>query len=316
MLGTFLPAMPEFTNIPLWQIFQRYLNPTINEIYTCLRLNPEGFVMPTIVLRQIPFTTDAFNPDAKSPGSSSAAGDIVFTKFSNLPRWVVPATMIRTVDIGRSDATRFNFVHIYGQSALLGSDGNQAIARQIVQNPPIRDDLDIMRSGLRSYMTTVECWVNDQIGQVPTKWMKLVADWTIGSHLTLNGTITCLGIQAPICEGDNLEFDGVIYHIESVAHNAGIGDGGKTWTTTLTLTNGMRASNGGVGFTDNEAGAVSGQFPIYPGFESTDNTAYDPGLTLEQRATTGGPTIRDDVSQFADPVDTPSQLNPGDKVDK
>lgn len=42
MLGTFLPQMPEFTNQPLWHVFQQYLNPTINEIYTGLKVNQVG----------------------------------------------------------------------------------------------------------------------------------------------------------------------------------------------------------------------------------------------------------------------------------
>jgi hypothetical protein len=318
MLGTFLPFFPELTNQPLWSILNRYLNPTVNEMYTCLRVNPDGNVMPTVVMRQIPFTTEAFTPDATNPGSTATAGAINYTKFLELPRWVIPATMIHSVDIGRSDATRFNFVHVYGQSAYTAN--NNPIPFQIVQNPPIRDDLDIMRSGLRSYMTTVECFVSDQIGQVPTTWMKLIADWTIGSHLTLNGTISSVGIQAPICEGDNLEFDGVVYHLEGVSHSAGIGmNGGKSWTTSLQLTNGMRAQDGDVGFTD-EQGAASGQFPIYPGFDRTDNIFYDPGLSLDQRLTTGGETVRDTASGFDEQdnliarSEAPSPLNPANET--
>lgn len=281
MLGTFLPAMPEFTNIPLWHLFQRYLNPTINEILTGLRPEPkEGRLFPTIVMRQIPFTTEAFNPGE----------DLKVTKFLNLPRWKVPALMINSFDIGRSDATRINFVHIYGQSALLAA-GNNPIPNQIVENPPVRDDLDISKVGLRPYQTTIECWVNDQIGQVPSKFIKLASDWLVGSHLTLNGTVNCLGIQSPIVEGDNLELDSVVYHIESCSHQAGMSGDGKYWTTTLTLTNGMRADTKG------------GKFPIYPGFKADDNTSLHPGLTMEHRKTTGGP------SEFIQPT----ALNPENK---
>jgi hypothetical protein len=302
LLGTFLPYMPDMANKPLWQVLQQYLNPVVNEMYTCLRVNPEGRVVPTIVLRQIPFTTDAF----KQTGSlgPSEAGPLVsqddsrnvpVTRFLDLPRWGVPPAIIKAWDVGRSDATRINFVHVYGTSSY--QQNAISIQEQIVNNPPVMDHLDIMRSGMRPYMATVEAWVNDTVGKAPRAWMNLIADWTIGSQYTLNGSITCYGIQAPICKGDNLEFDGVIYHIEAVNHVAQIdpGSGKRMWRTTLQLVNGMRKEAPG------EDRGDTGSFPIYPGFESTDNTGFDPGLSLEQRLTTGG------VGYRTRPEDAPSQ---------
>ncbi|MBA3353719.1 MAG: hypothetical protein H0U23_15085 [Blastocatellia bacterium] len=295
MLGTFLPFFMELTNIPLWSLLSRYLNPTINELFTALRVNPEGNIMPTIVMRQIPFTSECFDPDVKDEsdnGQEKAFGpqlptpstaSMPFTRHvSGMPRWGIPAVMIKSVDLGRSDATRFNFIHVYGQSSKTAN--NNSVPNQMVLNPPVRDDLDIIRSGLRPYMTTVECWVSDTVGKVPTAWMKLIADSLIGSHLTLNGTITCLGIQSPICEGDNLLFDGVVYHIEGVSHQVGIDMmGHKAWSTSIQLTNGMRAN----GATDDERMSAT-KSPIYPGLRLDDNTQYDPGLSLEHRATSGG----------------------------
>ena len=43
-----------------WSILNQYTNAPLNEMYTCFRISPTGFVMPTVVLRQIPFTTDYF----------------------------------------------------------------------------------------------------------------------------------------------------------------------------------------------------------------------------------------------------------------
>lgn len=317
MLGTFLPFMPEFTNKPLWSVMQQYLNPTINEMYTALRVNPDGQIMPTIVLRQIPFTTEAFPQTGsfaaseEGPLQSNETRSIACTRFMSLPRWEIPPLLVRHVDVGRSNATRTNFVHIYGSSAYQAN--NAPIQYQIVNNPPIRDDLDIMRSGLRPYMATVECFVNDQVGLVAGSWMRLVADWTIGSHLTLNGTLTTVGIQSPICEGDNILLDDVVYHIESVSHAGSINPatGKKQWRTTMSLTNGMRW--GGLGV-DDENQAASGLWPIYPGFRAEDNQGFDPGLTLEQgRHTTGGESQR--TPHYDSDVDTraeeaPSQLDP------
>lgn len=331
LMGTFLPMMPDFANRPLWSIFQQYLNQTINEIYTCLRANPEGNVVPTIVLRQIPFTTDAFVlPTEPSPQPQQIFGAFVppsptpdgnkmgafnVTKFLDLPRWEIPQTMIKHVSIGRSNATRTNFVHVYGQSAYLGEQ-NVPIQAQMIENPPVRDDLDIMRSGMRPYMTTVECWVSDQHNKIPGRWMRMIADWAMGSQYTLSGSIEVYGIQAPICEGDNVVFDGCVYHIMSVSHAASInpGTGMKTWSTTLTVTNGLRdlPNNTTVGSTDSDVSI--GLQPIYPGFDKNDNKGFDPGLTLEQQMTTGGDAQRD--PEWDDPAnqstreDGVSQLNP------
>lgn len=288
MLGTWLPYMPSFANIPLWQVFHQYLNPTINELYTVLRVNPQGNVVPTIMMRQIPFTTEAFTggsvPGVKVPGgiipaATNPQDDIPFTRFLDVPRWIIPPVCIDSVHLERSDDTRTNFVHIYGSSSLL-TKGNVSVQQQIINNHPIRDDLDIQRSGMHPYMTTVECFVDSQIGTAPSTWMALVADWMIGSQLTLTGTINSIGIQSPICEGDNLEFDGVVYHIESVSHHASIQSGYKSWSTNLTLTNGMRAVDLG--------GDQSATVPIYPGLKSTDNLQYDPGTVLEHVRTTDG----------------------------
>jgi len=284
MLGAFLPQMPEFTNKPLWSILQQYLNPTVNELYTAMKVNEFGQIVPQIILRQIPFTTEAFSGDPLS-------SQIHFTKFLDVPRWKIPDVIVTDVNVGRSDATRCNFVHVYGQDSYVAK--GVTITDQLVTNPPVRDDLDIYRSGLRPYMTTVACAVRNQVGNVPSKWIHLIADWMIGSHLTLNGTITCLGIHSPIAEGDNLEWDGVVYHIESVTHNCSISpEGAKNFTTTMSLTNGMRAdgtvdklnnNNQTPGGTNSgTSGSAAAQaHPIYPGLEPTDNTKYDPGISID-----------------------------------
>jgi hypothetical protein len=301
MLGTFQIQPPEMMNRPLWSLLQQYVNPTINEMYSCLRVNPEGLVVPTIVFRQIPFTTDIFNSEFKN---SAAGADekqerpIDVTRFLDMPRWLAPATIVDSYDIGRSGATRTNFVHVYGASSV-ATHGNAPIQYQMLASPPIRDDIDIMRNGVRSYMTTVDCWVSDQTGEVPGKWMSLIADWTIGSQFTLNGTVTIYGVQSPIAEGDNFEFDGVVYHIESIHHVAGIdaiGSGGKYFMTTLQLTNGMRSDVGENDTVSDVGTNAANNYPIYPGFDKMDNTQLDPGFVLDGRRTTGGDSDKDGLA--------------------
>lgn len=292
MLGAFIPIMPQLTNRPLWSVLTQYLNPTVNEMFTCLRVNNDGNVLPTLMLRQIPFTTDAFvqknssrtlGPNQFGPSTGDEGRQVNVTPFLSLPRWVMHPALLSMVDIGRSDATRCNFVHVYGQNNYCTN--NISVTEQLVNNPPIRDDLDIQRSGLRAYMTTVAVDAVDTAGRAPREWMEFVADMMIGSQYTLNGTMQCRGIAAPICEGDNLEFDGIVYHIESFTHSVSIdGDGGRNFVTSIQLSNGMRAQpNSGQQLTDEGGNNGSGPAgtPQYPGFEQIDNTQYDPGISQD-----------------------------------
>lgn len=267
MLGALLPYMFETTNTPLWNILEQFLNPTVNEMFTCMRSNKDGNVVPTLVIRQIPFTTANFTNTS-----------IDTTEFLELPRWKMDPAILTSLNIGRTDATRVNFVHIYGQN---GYEKGFSISQQLSKNEPIRDDADIYRSGLRMYQTTVNCDAVNQAGKAPRVWMELVADRLMGSQLTLNGTMVCIGIGDPICEGDNLEFDGVVYHIESVDHSGRIdgASGRRQFTTSLTLSNGLRAE------TDvqepNSASSDPNTYSnedlaLYPGISLDDNRRYDP----------------------------------------
>lgn len=227
LLGRNSPVPPALINQSLWSICQQYLNPSCNEMFTTLRANPNGDVVPTVIVRQMPFTTDA--------GSSNS---IPVTHFKELPRWTVPAVLVKQSDVGRSDALRFNFLHVYGTTDTVDA---RNITQQMVDAPPKFDAMDIARSGLRPLMMTVPCWVDEtREDQGPQKWMTVLQDFIFGQHMTLTGTITTVGIQSPICVGDNLEWDKVLYHIENIGHACSISaDGHKSFTTTLGLTHGM-----------------------------------------------------------------------------
>lgn len=310
LLGTFIPVMPPFTNKPLWSVFQQFLNPAVNEMYTALRPNRAGRIMPTMVVRQIPFTTDAFdfamaNQPPKPPYRDTR---VEVTRFLELPRWKLPSVIVQDVDVGRSDATRFNFVQVYGQD--VNQAENVTFPQQTAVNPPVRDDLDIQRSGLRSYVTTIACAIRDTVGKTPSTWIALVADRLIGSQYTLNGSISTYGIQAPIAEGDNVEWEDTVYHIESLTHHCAVdGNGAKTWTTTITITNGMRSD----GVSDTEAvggggssgsGGSSNDLPIYPGFRPEDNRVYDPGVSVDDKYERQAPSASQ--GDLADPNATPT----------
>lgn len=251
--GSHLPLEPSFVNRPLYSVLQTYLNPAINEMYTTLKLNKSGNIVPTLVVRQIPFSTEAM---AKKESTS-----FPLTRFLSLPRWVISPTMVSSMSVGRSNSTRFNMVHVYGEANMMSD--SMSITRQMVLNPPIFDLADIARSGMRPLMYNVNCTLKDQAKQAESRpWLEAISDWTLGSHLTLNGQITTTGIQSAISEGDNIEFEGVVYHIESIKHRCAIsGDGRKTFNTTLSLSNGMPENQEDVS-----------TYPRYPGFKAQSQT--------------------------------------------
>jgi hypothetical protein len=283
--GTFVPVNPSFVNRPLWQLLQQFLNPVINEMYMALRTNERGEVVPTMVVRQIPFSTNSANEHP----------ELRLTRFLNVPRWVVHPTMCTRVRVGRSDATRCNMMHVYGEA--LNFANNSAMPNQLVRNPPLFDELDIQRSGMRAQMKTVNCSFVDQLRPDGARvWMEAVSDWSFGSQYTLSGIVEAFLIQSPIPEGDNIELEGIAYHIETIMHRGWIGpDGKKDARTTLQVSNGMPV---------NQDDATD-DFPRYPGFTNVDvgadatvstatlgdpdvATSLEPGITRDSTFLPGG----------------------------
>jgi hypothetical protein len=261
LLGSFLPSAPQFDGQrTVWSVLEQYLNPAVNEMYTCLRAGPTGAVMPTLVVRQLPFTSGVLDetyrprkiPPADLPKSAKAKKPktpplpnpidaprkLALTRFVEVPRWVVHPLLFKGGELGRSDSLRFNFIHVYGETGL--ADQNRA--GYITRDPPIADDMDICRSGFRPYMSTVHCSPHDATSRRAGDWMYILSDILMGQHLTLTGTMQLVGIQSPICIGDNIEFDNHILHIEGLTHSYNVNSqtGIKTFRTNLALSHGLK----------------------------------------------------------------------------
>ena len=323
MLGTFLPSPPQFNGQrTVWAIMQQYLNPTVNEMYCTLRAGPTGDVMPTLVVRQLPFSSgildETYRPKAPKVANRSVKKDkgvqdfsdfevdltenlvtqprtLALTRLTELPRWQLHPLLIKSVDLGRSDALRFNFVHIYGETGLAAQDRTA----YIVRDPPIADDMDIIRSGLRPYMATVNCSPQDATMRKAGDWMYIVSDIVMGQHLTLTGTVELVGIQSPICPGDNVELDGHILHIETVSHSFNAsGTGAFTFSTSLALSHGVKAEQ-----------AAGGDFSLYSGTSVDDLMA---GHGTESRDYTVNPERPDSppVAGTETPVATTTKVEP------
>lgn len=232
-----------WNNVKVWAILGKYANLLINEMYTTYRVNPNGRIMPSLVIRQKPFTSEHFQKkrDLKTKFEPPNSTQNV-TRFMELPRWYLNPSMVYNMNLGKDEAARINFVQIYTRAVSFNDAKNRA-AQAGTGNYQFDPD-DIKRHGLKPYLATADFDYPENINKSKTKgkeWANLVADWVIGGHLKESGTISCVGIQDPISVGDNIQFNGIIYHIEGVTHTININpqSGKKIFRTNLTVTFGM-----------------------------------------------------------------------------
>lgn len=240
-----------WSNIPAWSILQKYLNDSINEMYTTFRVNEKNQVVPTVVMRQKPFNTDifgTFNKTFDNPKLEGVKKNIQHTKFSNLPSWTVGAEMVYNLSVKRSESYRFNFIQLQGRTRTVNPDRGWEQTEQLAS--PNYDYIkeDVQRSGLKPYFAKTEFDYppGSGGGSETPNWVQLISDWVVGSHLKLQGTVTMYGVQDPICVGDNFIFNNIRYHIESVNHSMMIdpASGKKTWRTVLSLSEGVTVEQG------------------------------------------------------------------------
>jgi hypothetical protein len=301
---------PVLDNGTIWSTMHQFLNPVVNEMYTALRLNPAGKIMPTIIVREQPFSTKLYNhiegfvrremkkvasgadykkvrseavprdttdptkfrseSDQTDPtkmrsvieGSNKIASAIgkhaVRTMYAELPRWFIDESFISSVNVSVSEAKRINFVQVWGRSKGAEFSGGGALDPnifKIMQYSLINyaaDLNDISRNGLRADITETEFDIigpnnkpgtgNEGLASLAPTFAKMRADWLFNGHLKPHGTITCMGIKEPICEGDNLQVRGTVYHIEGLTFIGNLdADGHKHFSTSIAVSNGILA---------------------------------------------------------------------------
>lgn len=238
IIGRFNPQALPWTNAPVWGILQGYLPSQIDEMFTTMRVGYDNKIYPSLVIRQIPFTTDRYQ------------GGLPATPFSTLPRWIVHPIQVLALDIGRSESLRCNFVHVIPLPPTEGvQDYNRAQAE--AENLPVADASDIKRNGLQSYIGNINLNSFTENQDLPKMqdglgrhWNLLISDWMMGGHLKYNGTIITKGIQAPVPLGDNLEYDGLLFHIEAIQDRFTVNENGlRSFITTFQLSNGVSAKH-------------------------------------------------------------------------
>lgn len=288
----FIPFMtpPLWDNDSYWNIFNQFLNPICNEMYTALRCNAENRIVPTLIVREKPFSTDLFKYLlGKAPtftANNAPAGHVESsavkalkeeytrsederhqalvdyekldpdsdikqrTYFNNLPRWIIDESVLLNISVTPSESRRINFVQVWGRSA--GVDFTQAninperfkVTQFMIPNY-VQDTKDIKRHGLRADISETNFDVlTGTFGSISHILCRQRADWLFNGQLKPFGSITLQGVQEPICEGDNVQVRGVLFHIDSVQHSASLSpDGKKQFRTTLTVSNGIIAAS-------------------------------------------------------------------------
>ena len=243
---------PEYwSQVQAWSILQQYLNAPMNEAYTSFRIATDSSkIMPTVTVRQIPFTKD------------NLVSSLPVTRYLSMPRWVITPDMVTAFDFGRDDAARVNFVQMFGRSTLVNDQFN--ISNQIAKGNYVFDEEDVSRHGLRPYIVSSnsDFPAGDVKGTLTPQWKDIVADAVFDGHLRENGSVQVYGLEEPVDVGDNLQFGPTIYHIEDISHECGVnGDGSKYFRSNISLSHGI----------DYRSNSVR---PVYPEMVHTDYLTY------------------------------------------
>lgn len=251
------------SNSSLISLIRSIMNPALNELYFTLRANETGQIYPTMVVREKPF-------------GSIHRKSLKETKFSELPRWrISESRAIGAYNIGTSNATRVNYISLFGQLHGTNLNSDQSQSSQILDGNTRLDYLDTYRSGSRTmfYDTNVDVLSADNKSGLTSigYWTELIADWDINLHLKLNGTMNVTGISEPIPPGDNLMYDGKLFHIEAVKHDYSVAqDGVKSFSTNLALSHGVN-EDGTYAFNNSKNRSDRGS--IAPGFSNSDSSS-------------------------------------------
>jgi hypothetical protein len=255
MKGIYLAPPDSFAGPSIWQLMNTYLNPALNEIYVTVKAaDAHGNIFPTLVARQIPFTSAKFDRNVQATNGNSEFNNQntqptwqQYTKFSEITRWVIdPAYTINSYNFGTSDSIRFNFTQFFG--SFVGDhpsmDSASQMQLQISAKNYAIDPIDIARNGTKINILQTNTPIQGNPNNVFDLggWAALAGDFYINGHLKLTGSLTVPGIQLPISIGDNLQIDHKLFHIENITHSYAVTPNGfKSFTTAIQLSNGVIA---------------------------------------------------------------------------
>lgn len=216
----------------IWQILKEHSNPLINEMYTCLRLDPKSdIIFPTFICRQIPMS---FN----LPGD-----DFPVTYFDDLPRFRIDKSNILAYSLNKNNELRMNMFFV---QPLVSCDTGSQLEEDAINLANVGyqiDGQDARKHGIRLFSSQVyENFLTDKVADKDqlTSYSKFVRDINANLHLKLNGNLVTWGITDFICIGENLQLgDDLLFHIEKITHNYAIQSGLPVFRTSFDLSHGV-----------------------------------------------------------------------------
>lgn len=224
-----------------WDIITQHSGYPIMECFTGIRYtrHPSGKtgILPTVKLRQIPFSSELL---------ALKISGIDVTRYREIPAWVLDERLVFTEDLGRNDSSRANYIFATGMNPNIPSQAQMSYQLEIFRtNPPLIDLTDIERHGIKKLQFPPMFMFFDPTRKEKPPFQKLLADAYMNMHNRLEGQIVTVGIQEPIQPGDNLEYRGVLYHIEGLSMSGQINtyNGEKGVRTIFRVTRGEPVKN-------------------------------------------------------------------------
>ena len=240
----------------LWGMINEYLNPTLNEAYCDLHpvaplvpnpLGPDSTLTPTLIVRQIPFSTSQYNSILMEAQTKSLAPiqSYPVTFLTEIPRTAISSEKVISYDIGYSEYDRRNFLEING--FLLNGPINASSAVMPAVNPPLYRTGSVNRFGLRPQIVMgADYGITSKGAEVAHSWTPILGDWWFNANRFANGTLECIGLSEHIALGENLEIieDNLLCHIEGYTHTLSVnGDGTKIFRTNIEFVKGIAADS-------------------------------------------------------------------------
>lgn len=241
-----IKALP--TTGTVWAVMQFLQNQAANEMFTELVTDNNGRLQPALIHRQMPFSnkdkqeTNVFAANKRFSGSNTvdSAGSSK-TFFTDLPRYSIVSSDIRSKNVGKSDHERINYVIVTPKIL----DGiSLDIAFVAGSNPP-----SVQRYGLKVFQTQTSYVLastqnqNDGIKKYCARIVSLLEDWFFLSHNLFNGTIVVDGTNGFVEVGSNLYIRDIkqLFHIEGYTHTYSISPAGPSeYVTEFRVSRGQR----------------------------------------------------------------------------
>jgi len=256
----------------LWSIMLSYSNRLLNELYTDLlpvSVFGENLLLPSLVLRSIPFSSPTFQKkDQRLISMQQAGGELnkTFKKPATRRSGIAQESRTRgrrkksvgpgrgahfyvsrkitegeifSLNTGKSDRERFNFF-LVSPNLGLGQVGEQAVTLALANNPETAADKNsLARYGLRPYITQSNFIPTGSTNTDFLELNRICEDLWGRAYLFESGQAILTGSKDFIPVGTNIQFieRDWLAHVEAVSHTYTVdpASGIKTFRTQISF---------------------------------------------------------------------------------